>query len=130
LVGTSGLSLGWKWYRERHLRELKRILESTALAIEENMDYRESIVYSYKEMCKVLQRHGYLRRHFETVREFQKALQEALSLDHNSVDRLTGLYEDADYATTNMDDDHKLNAVSALRTVIESLDLQSEQNTR
>ncbi|MDP6908742.1 MAG: hypothetical protein QF371_04510, partial [Flavobacteriales bacterium] len=119
LVGTSGLSLGWKWYRERHLRELKRILESTALAIEENMDYRESIVYSYKEMCKVLQRHGYLRRHFETVREFQKALQEALSLDHNSVDRLTGLYEDADYATTNMDDDHKLNAVSALRTVIE-----------
>jgi hypothetical protein len=130
LVGTSGLSLGWKWYRERHLREIKRILESTALAIEENMDYRESIVYSYKEMCKVLQRHGYLRRHFETVREFQKALQEALSLDHNSVDRLTGLYEDADYATTNLDDDHKLNAVSALRTVIESLDLQSEQNTR
>ena len=130
LVGTSGLMLGWKWYRERHLRELQRILESTALAIEENMDYRDSIVHSYKEMCKVLQRYGYLRRHFETVREFQKALQEALSLDQDSVARLTGLYEDADYATTDLDDDHKLNAVSALRTVIESLDLASEQNTR
>ena len=130
LVGTSGLMLGWKWYRERHLREIQRILESTALAIEENMDYRESIVHSYKEMCKVLQRYGYLRRHFETVREFQKALQEALSLDQDSVARLTDLYENADYATTNLDDDHKLNAVSSLRTVIGSLDLQSEQNTR
>ncbi len=130
LVGTSGLMLGWKWYRERHLREIQRILESTALAIEENMDYRESIVHSYKEMCKVLQRYGYLRRHFETVREFQKALQEALSLDHDSVARLTDLYENADYATTDLDDDHKLNAVSSLRTVIGSLDLQSEQNTR
>jgi predicted RNase H-like nuclease len=94
------------------------------------MDYRESIVHSYKEMCKVLQRYGYLRRHFETVREFQKALQEALSLDHDSVARLTDLYENADYATTDLDDDHKLNAVSSLRTVIGSLDLQSEQNTR
>jgi len=94
------------------------------------MDYRESIVHSYKEMCKVLQRYGYLRRHFETVREFQKALQEALLLDHDSVARLTDLYENADYATTDLDDDHKLNAVSSLRTVIGSLDLQSEQNTR
>ena len=130
LMATSGLAVGWKWYRERHLREIQRILESTALAIEENMDFRESIVNSYKEMCKVLQRYGYLRRHFETGREFQLALQEALSLDHSSVASLTGLYENADYAVTDLDDDHKLNAVSALRTVIGSLDLQEEQNTR
>ena len=130
LVATSGLAVGWKWYRERHLREIQRILESTALAIEENMDFRESIVNSYKEMCKVLQRYGYLRRHFETVREFQLALQEALSLDHSSVASLTDLYENADYAVSDLDDDHKLSAVSALRTVIGSLDLQEEQNTR
>jgi len=130
LVATSGLAVGWKWYRERHLREIQRILESTALAIEENMDFRDSIVHSYKEMCKVLQRYGYLRRHFETVREFQLALQEALSLDHSSVASLTNLYENADYAVTDLDDDHKLSAVSALRTVIGSLDLQNEQNTR
>ena len=124
------MAVGWKWYRERHLREIQRILESTALAIEENMDFRESIVNSYKEMCKVLQRYGYLRRHFETVREFQLALQEALSLDHSSVASLTDLYENADYAVADLDDDHKLSAVSALRTVIGSLDLQEEQNTR
>ncbi len=126
LVGSSGVVLGWKWYRERHLREIRRILESTALALEANMDYRDSVVHSYKEMCKILQGYGYLRRHFETVREFQKALEEALSLNHESVASLTLLYEEADYTTKSLDDDHRLNAVSSLRTVIESLDLNSE----
>lgn len=123
VVASSGILLGWKWYRERHLREIQRILESTALALEANMDYRDSIVYSYKEMCKVLQGHGYLRKHFETVREFQDALRTALSLDLDSVARLTILYEEADYTKKKLDDDHRINAVSALRTVIESLDL-------
>jgi hypothetical protein len=126
LVGSSGVVLGWKWYRERHLREIRRILESTALALEANMDYRDSVVNSYKEMCKILQGYGYLRRHFETVREFQKALEEALPLNHESVASLTLLYEEADYTTKSLDDDHRLNAVSSLRTVIESLDLNSD----
>ena len=70
LVGGSGVMLGWKWYLDRHLREIRRIQESTALALEANMDYRDSVVHSYKEMCKILQGYGYLRQHFETVREF------------------------------------------------------------
>ena len=123
LVASTGVLLGWKWYRDRHLREIQRILESTALALEANMDYRDSIVFSYKEMCKVLQGHGYLRKHFETVREFQEALRTALSLDQDSVARLTILYEEADYTKKELDDDHRITAVSALRTVIESLNL-------
>jgi len=126
LVGGSGVMLGWKWYRDRHLREIRRILESTALALEANMDYRDSVVHSYKEMCKILQGYGYLRQHFETVREFQKALEEALPLNHSSVANLTLLYEEADYTTKSLDDDHRLNAVSSLRTIIESLDTTSE----
>ena len=130
ILSSAGVMLGWKWYRERHLREIQRILESTALALEANMDYRDSIVFSYKEMCKVLQGYGYLRRHFETVREFQKALQEALSLDHTSVARLTGLYEEADYTKKDLDDDHRIDAVSALRTVMESLDFNNNDSER
>ena len=122
LVGGSGVLLGWKWYRDRHLREIRRILESTALALEANMDYRDSVVHSYKEMCKILQGYGYLRQHFETVREFQKALEQALPLNHSSVASLTLLYEEADYTTKSLDDDHRLNAVSSLRSIIESLD--------
>ena len=76
---------------------------------------------------QILNGYGYLRRHFETVREFQHALQEALSLDHDSVARLTLLYEEADYTTKSLDDDHRLNAVSSLRTVIQSLDDYSKK---
>ena len=39
--------------------------------------------------------------------------------------RLTILYEEADYTKKKLDDDHRINAVSALRTVIESLDLNN-----
>ena len=127
LVGGSGVMLGWKWYRDRHLREIRRILESTALALEANMDYRDSVVHSYKEMCKILHGYGYLRQHFETVREFQIALEEALPLDHSSVANLTLLYEEADYTSKSLDDDHRLNAVSSLRTIIESLDTSNEK---
>ena len=59
----------------------------------------------------------------KTVREFQEALRNALSLDQDSVARLTILYEEADYTKKELDDDHRTTAVSALRTVIESLDL-------
>ena len=77
-------------------------------------------------MCKILNGYGYLRQHFETVREFQRALEEALPLDHSSVANLTLLYEEADYTTKNLDEDHRLNAVSSLRTIIESLDSSNE----
>ena len=53
----------------------------------------------------------------------REALRTALSLDQDSVARLTILYEEADYTKKELDDDHRINAVSALRTVIESLDL-------
>ena len=68
-----------------------------------------------------------MRQHFETVREFQKALEQALPLNHASVANLTLLYEEADYTAKNLDDDHRLNAVSSLRTIIESLDVNSEE---
>ena len=68
-----------------------------------------------------------MRQHFETVIEFQKALEQALPLNHASVANLTLLYEEADYTAKNLDDDHRLNAVSSLRTIIESLDVNSEE---
>jgi hypothetical protein len=37
------------------------------------------------------------------------------------------LYEEADYTTKSLDDDHRLNAVSSLRTVIQSLDDYSKK---
>ena len=55
---------------------------------------------------------------------------EALSLDHTSVARLTGLYEEADYTKKDLDDDHRIDAVSALRTVMESLDFNNNDSER
>jgi len=98
------------------------VLTATAVALEQNADYREAIISSYREMSRVLQGHGYLRRNFETVREFRDALREAVPLDHASIERLTSLYEAADYSTTDQQGDDRTAAIGSLRAVLESLE--------
>ena len=86
------------------------------------MDFREAIIGSYREVCRVLQGHGYLRSRFETVREFQQALRQAMPLDHDSLSRLTRLYETADYALPDPGEQARSEAVASLRVVLESLE--------
>mgnify|MGYP001287207299 FL=1 len=73
-------------------------------------------------MCKILQTHGHLRRSFETVREFEKALQQAIPIDQDSLNLLTRLYEVADYSETVPKAMDRDTAVTALRTVLESIE--------
>ena len=122
ILGVIGSVYGYNWYKNRHLRELKDIIASTADSLVDDSDYRQIILNSYKKMCRVLQSHGYLRRSFETVREFEKALQQAIPIDQESLNLLTRLYEVADYSESipkSMDRD---TAVNSLRTVLESIE--------
>jgi hypothetical protein len=70
----------------------------------------------------VLQGHGYLRSRFETVREFQQALRQAMPLDQDSLSRLTRLYEIADYALPDPGEQARSEAIASLRVVLESLE--------
>ncbi|MDP6275144.1 MAG: DUF4129 domain-containing protein, partial [Candidatus Poseidoniia archaeon] len=122
VAATGGTAYGWHWYATRHIRAIRKVLTATAVALEQNADYREAIISSYREMSRVLQGHGYLRRNFETVREFRDALREAVPLDHASIERLTSLYEAADYSTTDQQGDDRTAAIGSLRAVLESLE--------
>ncbi|OIR11281.1 MAG: hypothetical protein BEU05_00875 [Marine Group III euryarchaeote CG-Bathy2] len=122
VAAAGGTAYGWHWYATRHIRAIRKVLTTTAEALEANADYREAIISSYREMSRVLQGHGYLRRNFETVREFRDALREAVPLDHASIERLTSLYEAADYSTTDQHGDDRTAAIGSLRAVLESLE--------
>ena len=127
VAATGGTAYGWHWYATRHIRAIRKVLTATAVALEQNADYREAIISSYREMSRVLQGHGYLRRNFETVREFRDALREAVPLDHASIERLTSLYEAADYSTTDQQGDDRTAAISSLRAVLESLEMLMQE---
>ena len=73
-----------------------------------------------KQVNKILHA-DYLNEH-KTVREFEKALHQAIPIDQDSLTLLTRLYEVADYSESipkSMDRD---TAVNSLRTVLESIE--------
>ena len=113
---------GVSWWRKRHLRDIHGVLAATAAALEAGTDYREAILNSYEEMCRVLQNYGYLRKHFETVREFREAIEQALPLEREPLRELISLYERADYGAATPDAVDRSGAVGSLRSVLTSLD--------
>ncbi len=122
VAATGGAAYGYRWYSTRHLRAIRQVLTITATELEANLDFRDAIISSYREMCRVLQGHGYLRSRFETVREFQQALRQAMPLDQDSLSRLTRLYEIADYALPDPGEQARSEAIASLRVVLESLE--------
>tara|TARA_Y100001949_G_scaffold44990_1_gene37128 strand:- start:2100 stop:3272 length:1173 start_codon:yes stop_codon:yes gene_type:complete len=122
VAATGGAAYGYRWYSTRHLRAIRQVLTTTATELEANLDFRDAIISSYREMCRVLQGHGYLRSRFETVREFQQALRQAMPLDQDSLSRLTRLYEIADYALPDPGEQARSEAIASLRVVLESLE--------
>ena len=64
---------------------------------------------------------GFLRRDFETVREFEMAVRKALPISEESIRALDSTFEEARYSRNEMDNSHKVQAQEALTRVIGEL---------
>jgi len=63
---------------------------------------REKIFECYEKLCLVLMRHRYLRRDFETVREFEVAVRKALPINREALEALDRMFEEARYSKHEM----------------------------
>ena len=76
---------------------------------------REAIFQCYESLVHVLMGRGFLRRDFETVREFEMAIRAALpNLSEESLSALDAVFEEARYSRHEMNESHKANAQEAL----------------
>ena len=128
-VAAGGAVLLVHQYRQRHLRQLKQIVASTADALERGDDYNATVFESYVHLCRVLQHYGYLRKEHETAREFAQALEAALPIDHEPLHKLTRLYEVVDYSEHSVELIDRDEAIAALRAVETALTSWSQQVT-
>ena len=67
-------------------------------------------------------RSGFLRRDFETVREFEIAIRNALPISESSLISLDRIFEEARYSSHELGGDHRENAKIALASVLREIE--------
>ena len=103
-------------------KELADIFSYTAELLAAGDSMREAIFQCYESMVHVLMGRGFLRRDFETVREFEMAIRAALpNLSEESLSSLDTIFEEARYSRHEMSESHKANAQEALTRVVSEI---------
>ena len=99
-------------------KELADIFSYTAELLAAGDSMREAIFECYESLVHILMGRGFLRRDFETVREFEMAIRAALpNLSEESLSALDSIFEEARYSRHEMGQVHKANAQEALTRV-------------
>ncbi|MBT5184114.1 MAG: hypothetical protein HOM47_02945, partial [Euryarchaeota archaeon] len=103
-------------------KELADIFSYTAELLAAGDSMREAIFQCYESLVHVLMGRGFLRRDFETVREFEMAIRSALpQLSEDALNALDNVFEEARYSRHEMGESHKANAQEALTRVVSEL---------
>ena len=133
LVAVIAIAIGamaFNTKRKSTIRELAKVLGQTVEMLASGDEYRRAIFLCYENMCSVLMRRGFLRRNFETVREFENAIREALPISEASLVSLDRIFEEARYSSHVLGDTHRDNAQLALSSVMQEIEAVQDIPTR
>ena len=123
ILGTLiGLGLSLRRRRLAALDEMADIFSYTAELLAAGDEIREAIFNCYESLCNILMRNGFLRRDFETVREFEMAIRKALPISEEALVALDRIFEEARYSSHKLGDGHRQNAQHALSMVLQEID--------
>ena len=123
ILGTLvGLGLSLRKRRLAAIDEMAGIFSYTAELLAAGDEIREAIFGCYESLCNILMRNGFLRRDFETVREFEMAIRKALPISEEALVALDRIFEEARYSSHKLGDGHRQNAQHALTMVLQEID--------
>lgn len=119
LILLSLIVAGVVMYRRRKsselLEEAAEVFAYTAELLAAGDSVRESIFTCYQNLCSIFQERGFLRRDFETVREFEMAIRQAMpQISEDSLLALDNMFEQARYSRDEMGEQHQTAATQAL----------------
>ena len=97
------------------LKDAAEVFAYTAELLAAGDAIREAIFTCYQDLCGLLQQRGFLRRDFETVREFEFAIRQALQgVSEDALTALDNTFEMARYSREEMGAQHQDVALQAL----------------
>ena len=119
LLIAAAAAAGTVLYRRRKTQELMEeaaeIFAYTAELLAAGDSVREAIFTCYQNLCTAFQQHGFLRRDFETVREFEMAIRQAMpQISEDALVALDNMFEQARYSREELGTQHQAAAQQAL----------------
>ena len=108
--------------RKATIDQLAGVFSYTAELLAAGDEVREAIFNCYESLCQILMSRGFLRRDFETVREFEIAIRNALPISDQALVALDRIFEEARYSSHVLAEPHRQNAQMALSTVLQEID--------
>ena len=95
--------------------EAAEVFAYTAELLAAGDSVREAIFQCYTDLCGVLQKREFLRRDFETVREYEAAIRQALpGVSEEALVALDNVFEQARYGREEMGEGHAQAAKGAV----------------
>jgi len=122
LALLAGVAMLMRRRKQAAIDELAGLFSYTAELLAAGDEVREAIFNCYESLCQILMRRGFLRRDFETVREFEMAIRNALPISEQALIALDRIFEEARYSSHVLGEPHRQNAQMALSTVLQEID--------
>ena len=120
LIG--GLIYYQRAQERRQVQALKGILTDTMMQLEASNEYIAAIFDCYKNLVKYFKRYGFMKKVYETTREFESAVRAAFNMvPAEQLSSFLSIFEEARYSDHTIDASHRDRALQTLDVIVQSL---------
>ena len=115
----------YKRYSERRRVEILRgILTDSLLALQARNEYIQVIFNCYKDLVRFFRQHGFMKKVYETTREFEWAVRSAFYMvPAEQLDDFLAIFEEARYSDHNIGIAQRDKAMSTLTAITQSISM-------
>jgi hypothetical protein len=118
--------VGTLWYKRamdrRRIEMLRGILSDTMMQLRAANEYIAVIFNCYKDLVKHFRRYGFMKKVYETTREFESAVRSAfVMVPPEQLDDFLAIFEEARYSDHDIGPTHRDRALQTLQAITNSL---------
>ena len=114
----------------RQVQALRGILTDAMMQLEASNEYIAAIFDCYKSLVKHFKKYGFMKKVYETAREFEAAVRTAFSMvPMDQLDDFLSIFEEARYSEHTIDATHRDRAMQTLGAITNSLTMSLGEET-
>ena len=108
--------------QQRQVQALRGILTDAMMQLEASNEYIAAIFDCYKSLVKHFKKYGFMKKVYETAREFEAAVRSAFNMvPVDQLDDFLSIFEEARYSEHTIDATHRDRALQTLGAITNSL---------
>jgi hypothetical protein len=120
--------VGVLWYKRaldrKRIDLLRGILTDAMMELKVANEYIAVIFNCYKDLVTFFRKHGFMKKVYETTREFENAVRMAFSMvPSDQLDGFLAIFEEARYSDHSIGPTHRDRAIETLQAITTSIDM-------